>query len=98
MRGKAAPNLLGAIPVSAGGFMHWIVPAVIVGLGREYFLKKGWIPEEEGTKQEKKDLATRGWVLSAFHTIFWFAMLVWWLKWFAPGLWDQYWVVSHSSG
>ena len=71
---------------------------LIFGLGREFLLRKGWIPPEPGTKDERRKYTGRIVVLSVIYSAISLFVLCSWLKWFAPGLWEQYAVVYTVFG
>jgi hypothetical protein len=78
----------------------WVlIPGLIFGLFRALFMKKGWVPpEQEGTPYEQMKFNERMKFLTIMHTVGWWILLMFWLQWFAPGLWDQYFVVYAVFG
>ena len=75
-----------------------LIPATLVGLAREYFLRKGWIPPDPVTKEEKRKYTERTIILSVIYSAISLFLLCSWLRWFVPGLWEQYFVVYTVFG
>ena len=75
-----------------------LIPATLVGLAREYFLRKGWIPPDPGTEEEKRKYTERTIILSVIYSAISLFLLCSWLRWFVPGLWEQYFVVYTFFG